>query len=151
MNHENKILIAIRAILIILAFFAWHSISLLSKNKATIDAALLPSPTQTAADPVVTEVAPLSTGSHPVDYLPTTEEIQLSIEDHTQKQAAMKKLMATRDEKAEKVIAQARAASASDASQEAVTKDAPKFSPEERTEHNKELRDGIKAHIYFPR
>ena len=151
MNDEKKIWVAIGAILLILSFFAWRSISMLPKRPIQIEAPLSPAPAQMPTDSATAEVPPLAGGSLVIS-IPTAEEIEQSIADQDQKRKAMEKLIETRNEKAKKVIAAVKAASSVADSQEAIhEKNTPKLSPEERDERNKELRDGIKAHMYFPR
>ncbi len=151
MSEETKIKVAIGVILFILAFFAWQSISMLPKRQIQIEASLIPSPAQAPAESATAEVPPLEGGS-PVVSIPTAEEIERSIKDQNQKRKAMEKLIATRNEKAGKVLAAVKATSSLADSQETIPeKDTPKLSPKARDERNKELHDGIKAHRYFPR
>ena len=155
MTEDGKKMLAIGVILFILAIFALHSVLMLRLNPKKAQEPFLAAPVQTA-EPSVSAPAPeaplSSDGSHPVVSIPTAEEIKLSIEDQNQKQKAMEELMATRDRKAKKVMAAATAALSSAGSQETVSEDSPPpLSPEARAERNKELRDGIKAHRYFPR
>ena len=155
MGEAMKKVIAIGVILLILAIFALHSIFTLALNQKKVQAPLLPFPAQTVAPSAsipAAETTPPSNGSHPVVYIPTAEEIKQSIEDQNQKRKAMKELMAARNKKAEKVMAEVTTALSSPVSQETVSEDTPPaFSPEARAERNKELRDGIKIHRYFPR
>ena len=146
-------MIAIGVILFVLTIFAIYSISTLSPKK--VPAPLLTSPDQTVvpSTPVATtETTPFSNGNRPIVYIPTTEEINQSIEDQNQKRKAMEELIAARNKKTEKVMAAVTANLASSVSQETVSENTPpELSPEARAQRNKELRDGIKAHLYFPR
>ena len=151
MTDEKKILIVIGSILFILIFFAWRSISILPHKQVRIEPPLSSTPAEAPTEPAATEVPPLEDSSLVVS-IPTAEEIKQSIQDQEQKRENMEKLIATRDEKAEKVITAAKAASSLTDTHETISEDnKSKLSPEERAERDKELRDGIKAHIYFPR
>jgi hypothetical protein len=150
MSEEMKRIIAIVAILFVLAVFALHSISTLALRQKTSPGPLPSSSSQTATAPSV--LAPIkeaaSASNSSVVHIPTAEEIRKSIEDQNQKRKAMEELIAARNKKAEKVMAEVAAA----ASQNAVSENTvPQLSAEARAERNKELRDGIKAHRYFPR
>ena len=150
MTDEKKIWIAAGVILLILSFFAWHSIYMLPKRQPPIKAPLLSSQVQTPAE-FATLGIPTKGGS-PAVLIPTAEEIELSIADQDQKRKTMEKLIETRNAKAGKVMAAVEAESSLSDSQETLSeKDTPKLSLEERDERNKEIRDGIKAHRYFPR
>ena len=151
MSDAVKKIIVVGVILLILTILAWYSISMLALS---IKRGQAPLPVQTS-DSATAPVAgvPSPTGDNvPAISIPTDEEIRQNIEDHKQKQEAMEKLIAARNEKAEKVMASAAAALASPDSQEAVSANTrPPISPEAKAERNKELRDGIYAHRYFPR
>jgi len=153
MSDAAKKIIVIGIILLVLTIFAWHSISMFSLSTQRGQAPLLPPaiPDPSASIPIAETPFP-ARGNAPVISIPTDEEIRQSIEDQNQKQETMKKLIAARNEKAEKVMASAAAALASPDAQETVSENTPPpLSPEARAERNKELRNGIYAHRYFPR
>ena len=130
---------------------AWFSLSALPHNRKKTPEPPLPPPAQTAVEPRATNSLSLPSDSRPAGYLPTDEEIRQSIEDQNQKREAREKLKAARDKKAEAVVAAVNAAPPPTDSPEATAEDkTPKRSPEEIEERNKELRDGIKVHMYFP-
>ena len=152
MADDLKKMIPIGVILFTLVLLAWYSLSTLPRDRKISPAPSLPSPDQVAAVPATKDSISLPMDSRPVAYLPTNEEIQLRIEDQNQKREAREKLRAARDKKADAVIAAVNAAPAPTDSQEAISEDVtPHLTPEKRAERNKELQDGIKAHMYFPR
>ena len=155
MNEDFKKMIALGVILFILTLFALHSIFTSMLNSKKDQTPLLSSPVETvdaSASASVLEATLASSDSPLVVSIPTVEEINQSIEDRNQKRKAMEALVAARNIKAERVMASAAAALSSPVSQETAPEDTPpSLSPEARAERNKELRDGIKTHQYFPR
>ena len=149
MSENVKKALAVGVVLFILAILALHSIFTLVPTPKQEPLPLSPVQTTVSSTSAPT---PTSNGNLPVVYIPTNEEIKQFIEDQNQKRKAREELMATRNKKTEKVIATATAALSSSASQEVASEKTPSpLSPEARAERNKELRDGIKAHLYFPR
>ena len=152
MSENMKKVIAISTILFILFIFALHSIITFVQNQKQVRIPLQSPLVQMMVAPAPEPTTPPSNAGHPVVYIPTAEEINQSIEDQNQKQKFKEELMATRNKKAERVVAAVTAALSSPVSQETISKDTPPaLSLEERAEHNKELQAGIKVHRYFPR
>lgn len=151
MKNDIKKLVPIGSVLFVLVIIAWYSLSTLPHNRKKTPEPPLLTPTQTAVEPGATDSFSLPKDSRPAGYLPTDEEILQSIEDQNKKREAREKLKEARDKKAEAVIAAVNAAPPPPDSPDVIPEDAtPKRSPEEMEERNKELRDGIKVHMYFP-
>ena len=153
MSENAKKMIAIGAVFFVLSIFAVYSIFIFALNSHKVQAPLQPYPVETAAPSApapASETTLPSISNGPAGYMPTDEEINQSIEDRNQKREVMKELIASRNKKAEKVIASAVAVLSSPASETVSENASPAFSPEARAARTKELHDGINAHKYFP-
>jgi hypothetical protein len=152
MSEDTKKILALGVILLILGIVTWHALwmhSLNQKNSVEQPQSLAP------INAPVAEVSEMETASNPgplpIVYLPSSKEIEESIEDQQQKQKAAEELVAARKKKAKKVLAIVAAESALPEIPEENSENTPaSLSPEGRAERNNELKEGIKAGRYFP-